>query len=51
MRELEPIPGFPSTRIYLVHRDRDWFISDDKTAEHCFLWGGAGGHMRLRTKG
>ena len=51
MRELEPIPGFPSRRIYLVHRDPFWFISDDKTAEHCFLWGGVGGHMRLRTKG
>ena len=50
IREPEPVPGYPSIQVYLVHSGGFWNISTDRK-DHCFLWGNAGGLFRLQSKG
>ena len=51
IREPGRVPGYNSKQFFLVYQKGVWYIQTDDRENVCFLWGGAGGHLRLTTKG
>ena len=51
VREPKRVPGYTAKQFFLVYQNGVWYIQSDDSVNVCFLWGGAGGHLRLTSKG
>ena len=51
VREPKRVPGYTSKQFFLVYQNGVWYIQTDDSVNVCFLWGGAGGLLRLASKG